>query len=81
MTPEDKARIDAEIARTILKDTPHMSVKEHHLFTVGILSGCYDYVPVLDQRAIIECLQIICEMGLEFDLEAFIASKKVGNQN
>jgi hypothetical protein len=69
MTKEQQREIDNLIREIPLKDLPNMTVREHHMLSIGVLSGCYPYVPHELQMAIEQALEAIKEMGLPIDFE------------
>lgn len=73
---EKKEVIDAQIEAAILKDLPHMTVKQHHFLTLGVLSGCYDYVPHNLRIAITEALEAGRKLGMPLNVDGFLASKQ-----
>lgn len=69
-------KIDEAIAKTMLRDLPMMTVKEHHAYCVGILACCYEHVPSHLQFAIVESLQSIRKMGMNIDVEKFLSERQ-----
>lgn len=70
-----KRRVDQQIEAAQLKDIPEMTVKQHHFLTLGVLSGCYDYVPHDLRIAIEEALEAGKRLGMPILVDGFLKEK------
>jgi hypothetical protein len=73
-TREREQEINEAIRTTVLRDVLGvMTVKEHHILTIGVLATCYEHVTPALQFGILENLKMAKLMGLNIDVEAFAA--------